>query len=219
MKLKIYKGFDIAFLEELDIRPLVEGDTISKIDVLSFDKKTRKKLERELIDLEDSDEVWITYQEYSLIKSRVEEAVAEDGLEVVFYRNNLYPDYYPIEFSLTEELVAEIRRGLDGQELGTLSDDCTKFLVVYNTLVNIDGQYFGSFFNYEYEKNERITVSDFYPIGRLYDDTGETEFQVYLNEDIETYLRDLSDVSAIMPKTIGIRSTGGDVSNWSYVKI
>ena len=97
MKLKIYKGFDIAFLEELDIRPLVEGDTISKIDVLSFDKKTRKKLERELIDLEDSDEVWITYQEYSLIKSRVEEAVAEDGLEVVFYRNNLYPDYYPIE--------------------------------------------------------------------------------------------------------------------------
>ncbi len=85
MKLKIYKGFDIAFLEELDDRPLVEGDSTSKIDVLSFDKKTRKKLERELIDLEDSDEVWITYQEYSLIKSRVEEAVVEDGLEVVIY--------------------------------------------------------------------------------------------------------------------------------------
>lgn len=60
MKLMIYKGFNIAFLDKLDARPLVEGDTMSKIDVLAFDKKTRKKLERELIDLEDSDEVWIT---------------------------------------------------------------------------------------------------------------------------------------------------------------
>lgn len=42
MKLKIYKGFDVAFLEELGTRPLVEGDIVSKIDVLSFDKKTRK---------------------------------------------------------------------------------------------------------------------------------------------------------------------------------
>lgn len=121
MKLMIYKGFNIAFLDKLDARPLVEGDTMSKIDVLAFNKKTRKKLERELIDLEDSDEVWITYQEYSLIKTRVEEAAEEDGLEVVIYRNNLYPDYYPIEFSITEELAIEIVHGLDGQELGTLS--------------------------------------------------------------------------------------------------
>lgn len=213
MKLKIYKGFDVAFLEELDTRPLVEDDIVSKIDVLSFDKKTRKKLERELIDLDDSDEVWITYQEYSLVKTRVEEAAEEDGLEVIIYINNLYPDYYPIEFSITEELAAEIVRGLDGQELGALSDDCTKFLTVYNALENIDGQYFGSFFNYEYEKNDRITVSDFYPSGRFHDNNDETEFQVYLNEDIETYLRDLSDISTIMPKSIGIRSTGGDVSN------
>ena len=73
-----------------------------------------------------------TYQEYSLIKGRVDEAVTEDGLEVVIYRNNLFPDYYPIEFDLTEELAAEIERGLDGQELSTPSDDCMKFLSVYN---------------------------------------------------------------------------------------
>lgn len=153
------------------------------------------------------------YQEYSLIKTRVEEAAEEDGLEVVIYRNNLCPDYYPIEFSITEELAIEIVHGLDGQELGTLSGDCTNFLAVYNALANIDGQYFGSFFNYEYEKNERIIVNDFYPSGRLCDDNVEPEFQVYLNEDIETYLRNLSDISTIMPKSIGIRSTGGDVSN------
>lgn len=108
-----------------------------------------------MIDLEDFDEVWITYEEYSLIKSRVDEAVAEDGLEVVIYRNNLYPDYYPIEFNLTEELAAEIVRGLDGQELGSLSADCTKFLAVYNALVNIDGHIWMVFQLQRYEKNER----------------------------------------------------------------
>jgi len=213
MKLIIYKGFDIAFLEQLDGTPLVDGSIAAKINVLSFQKKTRKNLERELLDLEDSDVVWITYQEYSLIKARVDEAVAEDGLEVVIYRNNLFPDYYPIEFELSEELAAEIERGFDGQELGTLSDDCNKFLAVYNALVRIDGQYYGSFFNYEYEKTERIITSDFYPTGRLHSDNGNTEFHIYLNEDIETYLRDLSDLDAIMPKTIGIQTTGGEVSS------
>lgn len=213
MKLKIYKGFDIDFLKHLDETPLVNDDIEAKINVLSFQKKNRKALERELLDLEDSDVVWITYQEYSLIKARVDEAIAEDGLEVVIYRNNLFPDYYPIEIALTEELVAEIESSLNGGEIGALSDDCTKFLSIYNALIHIDGRYYGSFFNYEYEKNEQITVSDFYPTGRLYGDIGNTEFQIYLNEDIETYLRDLSDLATIMPQTIGVQTTGGDVSN------
>lgn len=211
--LKIYKGFDVSFLKELDGTPLIEGNVASKVDVLSFDKRTRKKLQRELLDLEETDVVWITYQEYSLIKGRVDEAVTEDGLEVVIYRNNLFPDYYPIEFDLTEELAAEIERGLDGQELGTPSDDCMKFLSVYNSLIHVEGKYYGSFFNYEYEKSERITVSDFYPTGKLSDSEGETDFQIYLNEDIETYLRDLAVVGATMPKIVGIQTTGGEVSD------
>ena len=213
MMLKIYKGFDVSFLKELDGTPLIEENVASKVDVLSFDKGTRKKLQRELLDLEEKDVVWITYQEYSLIKGRVDEAVTEDGLEVVIYRNNLFPDYYPIEFDLTEELAAEIERGLDGQELSTPSDDCMKFLSVYNSLIHVKDKYYGSFFNYEYEKSELITVSDFYPSGKLSDSEGKTDFQIYLNEDIETYLRDLAVVGATMPKTVGIQTTGGEVSD------
>ena len=63
------------------------------------------------------------------------------------------------------------------------------------------------------KKDERITVSDFYPSGKLSDGNGEIDFQIYLNEDIETYLRDLADVDATTPKAVGIQTTGGDVSN------
>ncbi len=213
MKLIVYKGFDISFLEQLDGTPLVEGDIAAKVDVLSFQKNYRKALERELLDIEDSDVVWITYQEYTLIKTRVDEAVEEDGLEVVIYRNNLFPDYYPLEITISEDLAKEIERSLDGQEQDSLSDDCTRFLSVYNALILIDGQYYGSFFNYEYEKNEKITVSNFYPVGRLYEYTSDVEFHIYLNEDVETYLRDLSDLDAIMPKTLGVQTTDGEVSN------
>ena len=40
MKLIIYKGFDISFLEQLDGTPLVDGDITAKINVPSFQKKT-----------------------------------------------------------------------------------------------------------------------------------------------------------------------------------
>lgn len=213
MTLLVYKGFGIDFLEQIEESPLVEGDIASKIDVFSFNKKTRKTLERELLDLENDDKAWITYQEYSLIKSRVDDAVSEDGLEVIIYRNNLYPEYYPIEVSISEELASEIMRGLDGHDMGTLSDACTQFLGIYNALVRVNDQYYGSFFNFEYEKAEGITITNFYPSGRLRDSNDGIEFQIYLNEDIETYLRNLSDIHTLQPKSIGIQTTGGEASD------
>lgn len=212
MRLDIYKGFNIEFLNKLTGRPLVDGDVTSKIDVLSFDRGTRKQLERGLIDLDESDVVWTSYQEYSLIKRRVDEAIAEDNLEVVIYRNNLLPEYYPIEFRINDDLALEIQKVTEGEDTGTQSEDCTKFLSVYNALINVDGIYYGSFYNYEYEHVEHLTVIDYYPSGIINEDFFETEFQIYLNEDIEAYLRDLAKVASALPRTVGIRSTGRDVS-------
>ena len=212
MTLYIYKGFDKAFLEQLGFDPLVEGDISSKIDILSFSKKTRKTLEKELLDLEEDDKVWITYQEYSLIKARVDDAISEDGLEVVIYKNNLYPDYYPIEFNLTENLAIEIHQKLDGGDGMEISDECSQFLTIYNALIRIEDKYYGSFFNYEFDKSDKITINNYYPSGKLRDANEETEFQIFLNEDVETYLRSLSNVETLKPSSIGIQTTGGEAS-------
>ena len=101
MKLTVYKGFDSAFLESLTDPMLVETEISTKRDVLEFDKKTRKQLDIALIGMEDDEEAWVTYEEYSLIKTRVDEAIKEDGLSLVVFRNNLYPDYYPLPFNLS----------------------------------------------------------------------------------------------------------------------
>ena len=45
------------------------------------------------------------YEEYSLIKSTAENAVREDDLKIIMYKNNLYPDYYPINFEMSDKTV------------------------------------------------------------------------------------------------------------------
>lgn len=212
MKLNIYKGFDISFMRTIEDAPLVEDDLQKKIDILKYDKKIRKALEIALLNLGEDDTAWITYQEYAVIKKRVDDAIAEDGLKVSIFKNNLYPDYYPIEFDLSEELASEIDRSLNNTDSDTGNEEAQRFLSVYNALVRADGLFFGSFYNYEYEKTDNVQVSNYYPVGRIHEESADTEFNIFLNEDVDTYLRDLSDLSAIKPMTIGIQTTGGEVA-------
>ena len=164
MKLAVYKGFDSTFLSRLQESPLVDNDIIEKKNVLVFDRKYRKQLNMGLLSLEDDDSVWITYEEFSLIKGRVQDAVKEDGLEVIIYRNNLLPEYYPLEFAIEPALENEIFSVLNCDHAGKTSSDCTAYLSVYNTLVSVDGIHFGSFYNYEYEGSDSIHVEDYYPL-------------------------------------------------------
>ena len=92
MKLYIYKGFDQEFLSSLTLKPLVNNEISLKKNVLLFDNKTRKTLDRALLAMDDGDEYWITYEEYSLIKERVELATKDYGLLAHIYTNNLYPE-------------------------------------------------------------------------------------------------------------------------------
>ena len=86
MELKIYKGFDIPFLKQLDDSPLIENSLESKKNVLLFDTKTKKQLDIALLELDDDKSAWITYEEYTLIKTRIEEAIKDYDLKVTIYK-------------------------------------------------------------------------------------------------------------------------------------
>lgn len=213
MKLLIYKGFDIEFLSNLDKNPLVENNLEKKIDVLAFDRNTRKLLDIALLSIEDDAVVWATYEEYSLIKSRVDDAIQEDGLEVTIYRNNLYPDYYPLQFKLDDQLAQEIEKTLTAGITDDSSSSCQLYLSVYNSLVRIEDSYFGSFYNYEYDKGESVIIRDFYPHDMILEEgQDKTDLNLFLNEDVDSYLRDLRKIKRQKPKIIGIQSTNGETS-------
>lgn len=213
MKLTVYKGFQTEFLSALKEKPLINNEISQKISVLNFDKAYRKKLDIALISLQDDDEVWATYEEFSLIKNRVDDAIEEDGLELVIIKNNLYPDYYPIEFELPDDLASEIIPILNGDSNAAPGDLCQRFLLIYNTLVDVSGSFFGSFYNYEYEYDhtDKVSFKDYYPTALEIDDTQQqSDFDLFITEDIDTYLRNFERIKKANPRIIAVKSTGGD---------
>ena len=213
MKLSVYKGFSIDFLNGLSSRPLIDTDVHSKVNVLAFDKKTRKHLNIALMELEDED-VWVTYEEYSLIQPQIDEEMREDGLRVTIYRNNIYPDYYPLPFEISDTLADEIIRTLNGDNSSDTSDECKKIISIYNAVINVDGTYYGCFCNYECEKENDICVKDYFPrLNNIKETQLKSEYNIFLNDDVATYLRDLKRIAELKPSIIGVKSSGGYVSN------
>ena len=213
MKLIVYKGFDLDFLVHIDGEPLVDGDIFLKKNVLLYDKKTKKNLDIALLSLEEDGCAWITYEEYSLIKNRVDDAIKEDGLQLTIFRNNLYPDYYPIEFDIDEDLSHEIMDTLNGDRNTIQSEECQRFVTVYNALIDANGILYGSFNNFEYDYEEKIDVNNFYPQNITIEDSlDHSEYNVFLNDDIDTYLRDLVRIKSIQPHVISLKSTNGTIA-------
>lgn len=213
MKLTVYKGFDRSFLESLQEKPLISGDVCFKKNVLLFDRSTRKELAKALLSLDEDESAWITYEEYSLISKRIDDAIEEDGLNLTIFRNNLYPDYYPIPFPISVELSDEITKMVNGDTTANASEQCQRYLAIYNTLSEVDGVYYGSFYNIEYEHVDEILVQDFYPCNLAIEDSQDiSDYNVFINEDVDTYLRDLERINAINPKVIGLSSTDGEAS-------
>lgn len=213
MKLQVYKGFDEQFLSRVMIAPLLKGAISRKKNVLSFDRGYRKQLERALLDMDEGDTRWATYEEYALIKTRVDDAMEFDELRLEVIQNNLYPEYYLIPFSLTEDLVKEIQRAEeDTSAAESGSEEYQRFSLVYNTLLHVNGTYYGSFYNYEYEQPKQVQSRAQYPEGQFVGRSLHPDFQLFLNEDIEKYLWDLAEISALGVQSVGVRTTGGEVS-------
>lgn len=213
MKLIVYKGFGKEFLEKLNDIPLVNNEIDIKLNVLKFNKKTKRELGMSLLSLEYNDVVWVTYEEYTLVKKYIDDAIKEDGLEVMIFTNNIYPDYYPIPFEVSNELLIEIEKNLNTSINNEVSLECRNYLNIYNGIAVIDDVYYGSFYNFEYNNEEKIIVQAYFPdLMEIEESQVESDLNIFINEDIETYLRDLSRIKKIKPNLLGVKKSDGLVS-------
>lgn len=212
MKITVYKGFDVSFLSKLSGKPLVDNEIADKLNILNYTEKTRKQLGMALFSLKDDDSVWAVYEEYTLVKNIIDDAINEDGLELLIYINNLYPEYYPLPFKLSDELVIEIEKILNSDSLSKGSKLCQSYLNIYNTLDSVDGVFYGSFYNFEYDR-ENITSIPYYPENVTIEE-GQTapEYDLFINGDVNTYLCDLARIKKFRPSVIGLKMTDSLVS-------
>ena len=213
MILLVYKGFEEDFLSKIEDKPLVDMNIMDRLNVLKYSKKMRKQIDMALLSLEEDDKVWLTYEEYTLIKNRVDDAMREDGLRLTIFTNNLYPDYYPLPFELPEELATEIEKNLNSDSMDECSEECQKYLSVYNTLVHVEGTYYGSFYNFEYDNENDVDIKPFYSSTIAIEESQEpADMDLFVNEDIDIYLRNLARIMNTKPSVLGIKMTDGLVA-------
>ena len=213
MILLVYKGFEEDFLSKIEDKPLVDMNIMDRLNVLKYSKKMRKQIDMALLSLEEDDKVWLTYEEYTLIKNRVDDAIREDGLRLTIFTNNLYPDYYPLPFELPEELATEIEKNLNSDSMDECSEECQKYLSVYNTLVHVEGTYYGSFYNFEYDNENDVDIKPFYSSMIAIEESQEpADMDLFVNEDIDIYLRNLARIMNTKPSVLGIKMTDGLVA-------
>ena len=164
--------------------------------------------------MEDDDERWISYEEFSHIKDRVKLSITDYDLEVTLYINNQYPDYYPLEFTLSDELVAEILSFLEKTSLSQSSPNCEAFFSVYNDLQIIDDTIFASFYNYELENSHQITTIPFYspPKPLSFEDNRVADLHIHISNDIPLYLKDFIRIQANEPHTLSYSITNGPLA-------
>ena len=106
LKLDVYKGFNDEFYNSISTSPLIDIEVGDKLDVRKFDKNFSNILQIAIIQGEG--EHWITYEEYSFVKTFIEQRCLDGELEVRIIRNNIYPEIYPISYNISDDIIGEI---------------------------------------------------------------------------------------------------------------
>ena len=214
MELNIYKGFDNSVLSKLKEAPVLDLPYENRKDVIHFDRQLIKKLRLSLYGLEEDDVSWMTYEEYSFVETIVDDIIESDGLRVKIINNNLYPGYYPIEFKIDDSLATEINKQLETATTeNSITNECKNYIEVYNSLIKVGDKFYGSFYNREMERRDSLPVENYYPSTiTVQDSNNPGEYSLFLNDDFETYIRDLNIIKQLKPKSISFSSTDGFIS-------
>lgn len=212
MKLDIYKGFDDDFLSKVSDDPLFSLDLSKRRNVLNYDNKLRKSLLIQLLSTNSDDHYWITYEEYSFIRTQIDDMIANDELEVTIIKNNLYPEYYPIPFKITEQLYENILSLYNSETSNNKDTSCKNFEKIYSGIyLSKSGQMYGSFYNYE-NNSDKIHINDYYPSNIQPIDLNTNGFVIFSNGDAKSYINILEHIKTTPPKLISFTSTNGHVS-------
>ena len=202
MKLIVYKGFDINYLETVNQTPLIENNIKEKLDVLGFDKQYSNELEIAIIIKEGT--YWITYEEFSLIKNIIEMKIKSDDLEVQILNNNIYPQIYPLAITIPEDIVQEIIVNAENNEKEELSKKASKVAKIYSEISLINNKYYVTYYNDE-------VGNDLIKTDICYDDDleikevkYEVDYIIDLSDDPQRYIKHIDNLENGNYNSVGI---------------
>lgn len=192
MKIAIYKGFDPSFLSQIKHNPVIDTSNEDKIQITKFDSSYTKALRRNLLNLDEEieDEVWMTYQEFLLVKDQILQSYDEGDFDLEIINNNILLGYSVIldkdsSPNFQELLEISIDKKSENNDINF------KFLNFYSDFYQAGDKTFG--YLKSFDRYQRVKTKDYYS-----DDLKITETDcpcnnhIYLNDDMGSFLNFVS---------------------------
>lgn len=212
MKLDIYKGFNKEFLLSIKEEPLLFLNIDKKLNVFEYDRKLRKLLLSKLYMMDDDSHYWMTYEEYSFIKSEVESSIENDNLIVTIIKNNIYPELYPINMDINESTYDDLLLMYEGEVFEVENPKYVVFEKIYSGIyISSSNNIYISYYNFENDLH-KIKVKDYYECDIPIIDSTEKGFVIFSNGDAKSYIESFEQLIIKKSKVIAFSKVNGQIS-------
>ena len=203
LKLDVYKGFNDEFYNSISTSPLIDIEVGDKLDVRKFDKNFSNILQIAIIQGEG--EHWITYEEYSFVKTFIEQRCLDGELEVRIIRNNIYPEIYPISYNISDDIIGEILDNMENRPTESLSSQADKLSKIYSNILNIDGKNYVTYYNDEVGNEAINKIEDYYnqkiEIGQMREDS---DFIIDITNELSDFIKNINEIQNHGFKKVGL---------------
>lgn len=192
MNLIVYKGFSLKFLSNLDMKPLVDSRVEIKKNIELLNEEYKDSIEEAVILKKTEEEVWITYEEYELAYEMINIRAKSGKLSVKVINNNIYPDLYPLEYNLTDDLYEKYLIYIENTNKGIIDEDILLLDKFFSRIESIEGKYFVSYHNFEQPNNPSVDFYvDYYDSNVSTGVTKEDSYVVDIGDDVIRYIEHL----------------------------
>lgn len=197
MRLKIYKGFDVRFLSQIVDKPLIDNNIEDKINVFALNEDYADELEEAMILKKSEDALWITYEEFELVKDSIFLRAQKGKVVVEIIRNNIYPDLYPLGILLGNELFEKWISHINDYEKNVSDESINLLDKFYSKIHLINGHYYISYHNFEYPNNPNVeTITNYYDDSINVEKANEEDYLVDIGDDLEKYIEHIETIES-----------------------
>lgn len=192
MKLVVYKGFSNKFLKKLNIEPLVATPIEDKKNIGKLNNNYEQKIIKTMVLEENLEKAWITYEEYELAYEEINAFAKTVNISVEIVNNNIYPDLYPLEQEISEELYNKYQAYTESANKVKIDEDILLLDRFYSRIELIEGNYFVSYHNFESPNNPNVDYFvDYYDSNIKMGTTKEENYVVDIGDDVVRYIEHL----------------------------
>ena len=196
MRIVVYKGFDLKFLKEQKIEPLINNNYEDKLNYLKLDDNYKNQIMMSILSNINSDkECFISYEEFELAYEHIILFSGQNNLSIKIINNNIYTGLYPLNLSISDDLYAKYLENKEQENSRKEIDKDVEQINKFYSDIYFDGnQLYGSYYNYEFINPDIEEINDYYNAIDESPEEAEYDYLVDIGNDYDRYIEHINNI-------------------------